>query len=52
MFYKGFFAKTPREKIKQAMQKEGFSPIVISDKPGFVYELHEHKETKYLVCLE
>jgi quercetin dioxygenase-like cupin family protein len=52
MFHKAFFADTPREKIKQTMQKEGFSPDVITVNPGFIYEPHEHHETKYLVCLE
>jgi quercetin dioxygenase-like cupin family protein len=52
MFDKAFFAKTTRVKIKQKMQKEGFSPIVITDKPDFVYNPHQHPETKYLVCLE
>ena len=52
MFHKAFFANTPREKIKQKMQEEEFSPLVISNKPGFIYEPHEHAETKYLVCLE
>ena len=52
MFHKAFFANTSQEKIKQQMQKEGFSPLVVKDKPGFVYKPHKHAETKYLVCLE
>lgn len=52
MFYKAHFAKTARTKIKEAMEKDGFTPTVISNDPGYIYEEHEHKETKYLVCLE
>ena len=52
MFHKTFFANTPREKIKHAMQEEGFSPLTITDNPGFVYHPHQHAQTKYLVCLE
>ena len=51
MFYKAHFAKTPRSKIKAEMHKEGFTPLVIKNEPGYIYEEHEHKETKYLVCL-
>jgi quercetin dioxygenase-like cupin family protein len=52
MFQKSLFKEIPREEIKRSMQEEGFSPLVITDKPGFVYDPHEHPETKYLVCLE
>jgi len=52
MFRKGYFANTTREKIKQSMEEEGFSPLVIKDKARFIYHPHEHAETKYLVCLE
>lgn len=52
MFKKSFFAKKSREEIKRKMEEEGFSPLVIQDEPGFVYHPHQHKETKYLVCLE
>ena len=34
------------------MQDDGFNPKLIKDKPGFIYEPHQHPETKYLVCLE
>lgn len=52
MFYKAHFAKASRAKIKEAMHKDGFTPTVITDSPGYIYEEHEHKETKYLACLE
>ena len=52
MFFKAFFANASKEKIKRQMQEEGFTPKVISDKAGFIYEPHQHEETKYLVCLE
>src|ERR1700733_153592 len=52
MFSKAHFAKTPRGKIKKEMEKDGFTPIVIQNDPGYIYEEHKHKETKYLVCLE
>ena len=52
MFHKSSFANTPREEIKKKMEEAGFSPLVIKDKPGFVYHPHQHDETKYLVCLE
>jgi len=51
MFQKAFFPKTPHAEIKKEMQKEGFSPTIIRDKPGFIYHPHKHPETKYLVCL-
>ena len=52
MFRKAAFKNIPREKIKLAMQNEGFSPKLITDSPGFVYEPHQHAETKFFVCLE
>jgi len=52
MFHKAFFADKSRDEIKLAMKDEGFSPLVIKDKPGFVYHPHQHEETKFLVCLE
>jgi quercetin dioxygenase-like cupin family protein len=53
MFYKNFFSKgTSKEKIKEELEKDGFKPIVFHDKAGFVYEKHQHPETKVLVCLE
>ena len=52
MFRKAFFANYSQENIKREMLEEGFRPKVIKDEPGFIYELHQHPETKYLVCLE
>lgn len=49
---KSFFAKASREEIITAVSKEGFSPKLIHDEANFVYEQHQHKETKLLVCLE
>lgn len=52
MFQKAFFPKdTPREKIVEAIQKEGFEPKLITDPPRFIYEVHKHPETKLIVCL-
>jgi quercetin dioxygenase-like cupin family protein len=52
MHQKRFFKDVPKEKIKEAMEKEGYAPAVIFDEPGFVYEPHQHNETNFLVCLE
>lgn len=53
MFIKMFFSKDiPREKIIEAMKQEGFEPKLINDKPNFVYDTHQHQETKLIVCLE
>lgn len=53
MFYKNFFSKNAtREDIIKSIKKDGFEPELIEDKPGFIYELHQHPETKLIVCLE
>jgi quercetin dioxygenase-like cupin family protein len=53
MLQKALFPQnTSREKIIEAMRNEGFEPKLITDKPGFIYEIHQHPETKLLVCLE
>lgn len=52
MFKKAIFKDTSREKIKQTMEKEGFTPHIITNNPNYIYEPHKHPETKYLVCLE
>jgi quercetin dioxygenase-like cupin family protein len=53
MFFKTFFPQdTPQQKIMEAIQKDGFSPILISDSPHFIYKTHHHPETKLLVCLK
>jgi len=52
MFQKAFFKEKSREKIIATMEEEGFSPKLIKDSPNFIYEPHNHPETKYLVCLE
>lgn len=52
MFQKGFFKDVSEEKIKEAMEADGFSPVVIHDEPGYVYERHKHQEDNFLVCLE
>ena len=52
MFQKGFFKDIPREEIKKAMEEEGFTPKLITDKPNYIYEPHQHPETKFLACLE
>jgi len=53
MYYKNFFQKdTRREKIIKAINEKGFNPILITDRPGFIYTIHTHPETKLIVCLE
>lgn len=34
------------------MKAEGFNPKLITDAAYFVYEPHQHEETKLIVCLE
>lgn len=53
MFKKAHFSKTDsKDKIVKEFKKEGFEPKLITDKPNFVYEKHQHKETKLITCLE
>jgi len=53
MIYKNFFSKTAtREAIIKSIKKDGFEPELVENEPGFVYELHQHPETKLIVCLE
>ncbi len=53
MFQKAYFSKdTRREKIIDEIRKEGFEPTLITDRPNFVYDTHQHPETKLIVCLQ
>jgi len=53
IYKKGFFQeKNSREEIIKAIKEEGFNPILISDKPNFIYEIHQHPEAKLIVCLK
>ncbi|HUQ84801.1 MAG TPA: cupin domain-containing protein [Candidatus Limnocylindrales bacterium] len=52
MYQKEFYKTIDREKISEYVMKEGFNPILIINKPGFVYSEHKHPETKLLVFLE
>ena len=53
MFNKNFFPKeTQREDVFKSIKQEGFNPILIEDKPNFIYEIHQHPEAKLIVCLE
>lgn len=52
MYFSQVFRGKSREEIKKDIEKEGFNPLQITDKPGFVYHKHHHPETKLLVFLE
>lgn len=52
MYYKKFYKTINREKIATDVRKEGFNPILITNKPGFIYEKHKHPETKLLIFLK
>lgn len=53
MFQKTYFSiDTRREKIIDAIRKEGFEATLITDRPNFVYETHQHPETKLIVCIQ
>ena len=52
MYQKGFYKIIDREKIAEDARNEGFSPHLISNEPGYIYEEHEHPETKLLIFLE
>jgi len=51
MYESGYYKDFDREKIAQAVQNEGFNPLLISDPPGTTYPPHTHPETKLLVFL-
>src|SRR5438309_7332769 len=52
MYKAKYYKTTDRKKIAEEVRKEGFNPIVISDRPHFIYSEHQHPETKLLVFLE
>ena len=51
MYKKGHYLGKSETEIQNLVQEEGFSPIKISDSPGFVYPSHNHPETKLLAIL-
>ncbi len=51
MYFPQMYKGLSQEQIKQAIEEEGFHPIVITDTAGFVYHLHKHPETKVLAFL-
>ena len=53
MLSKNFFPKgTSEEEIKKLIKSEGFDSNLFSNQPGYVYEHHQHPETKLLGCLK
>jgi len=52
MFSKAIFANVSRKVIVATMEKDGFTPKLIIDKPDYIYTPHKHPEIKYLVCLK
>lgn len=51
MHYPNFYAELSEEKIEEAIRREGFEPLRISDPPGHAYPSHRHPETKLLAFL-
>lgn len=52
MFESKCFRNVKQEKILEVIKKEGYEPMLISNEPGHVYQLHSHPETKLLVFLQ
>lgn len=51
--YKAKFYKTiDKDRIADDARKNGFNPVLITDKPGFIYKEHKHPETKLLIFLK
>jgi mannose-6-phosphate isomerase-like protein (cupin superfamily) len=48
---RGRFAGADPDAIRAAVEREGWEPLLIHDRPGTVYPEHEHLETKLLVFL-
>src|SRR5687767_2379526 len=46
------FANLDAEAMAKHISSEGFDPILIHDRPGYVYPQHHHPEAKLLVFLE
>jgi len=52
MYTRGTYHNLNELQIIEAINKEGFDPLRLSDPPGTVYESHRHQETKLLVFLQ
>lgn len=53
MFTKRAFApNTSKDEIIKAIQKDGYNPILISEDAGYIYDEHQHAETKVIVCVK
>ncbi len=52
MHLKNFYSDLTEKEIYKKIKEEGFTPIKISDSPGYVYNEHSHPETKLLAILE
>ncbi|HEX9804364.1 MAG TPA: AraC family ligand binding domain-containing protein [Candidatus Dojkabacteria bacterium] len=51
-FEKKKFLNLSKEEIREEIKKMGFIPIIIYNIPDYIYERHNHKETKLLVFLK
>lgn len=52
MYQKAFFKHgTAKEEMLKQIKHEGFNPLLISDEHGYLYQEHQHAETKLLVCV-
>ena len=52
MYYKDYYSGLSEKEIEQKVRDEGFSPMKLSDNPGFVYTPHTHPEIKLLAFLD
>lgn len=53
LFEKKLFDENPdKVKVKKYMQEKNFDPLLITNKPGYIYEKHKHEETKMIICIE
>jgi quercetin dioxygenase-like cupin family protein len=53
MYSKNFYPiGTSRNKIENDIKKEGFTPHLITNSPGYRYEPHQHPQTKLLLCVK
>ena len=52
VFEKGKFAKLSQEDISREISDLGFTPILITNTEGYVYDPHTHQETKLLAFLQ
>lgn len=51
MYFPGIYKGKSEEKILELIKANGFIPLKITNRPGIVYSLHTHPETKLIVIL-